>query len=82
MGYLAVQILLFLVLAALLGFIIGWLLKSALFRSETTASAGDAGIASSLRGELASAQREHEKQQSELSRLRDELANARAGSDN
>lgn len=74
MGYLAIQILLFLILSVLLGFAIGWWLKTAYFRTTTSS---EAFLSNGLRTQLADVQREREAEQSVTGRLREELAVAR-----
>lgn len=85
MGYLIIQILLFLVLTVVLGFAIGWWLKTALLPSADTAPAGGVslGEAGDYQSELQQLRREavQTKQtlavrNAEIAELREELANA------
>jgi NADH-quinone oxidoreductase subunit E len=85
MGYLIMQILLFLVLTVVLGFVIGWWLKTALLPVTTTAPAGGAslGAAGAQQSELQQLRRDtvQTKQtlairNAEIAELREELANA------
>jgi len=71
MGYLAIQILIFLILSIILGFLIGWWLKSLLFRA---AAADDVALA---HGGRASIVNDPKAQQTELEKLREEAVLAR-----